>query len=35
MYDADEIMQKATGASFDVNVYIEYLTRKYTELYNL
>ena len=28
-------MQKATGASFDVNVYIEYLTRKYTELYNL
>ena len=35
MYDADEIMQKATGASFDVNVYIEYLTRKYTELYDL
>lgn len=35
MYDADEIMQKATGTSFDVNVYIEYLTRKYTELYDL
>lgn len=34
-YDADEIMMKATGKMFDVNVYLDYLCEKYTRLYNL
>ena len=34
-YDADEVMLKATGKPFDVNIYLDYLCDKYTELYNL
>lgn len=34
-YNAEEIMLKATGKPFDVNVYIQYLTDKYTSLYGL
>lgn len=35
LYDADIILEKATGKKFDVNEYIEYLEDKYTKLYNL
>lgn len=34
-YDAEEVMLKATGRPFDVNVYLDYLCNKYTKLYNL
>lgn len=34
-YDADEVMLKATEKPFDVNIYLDYLCNKYTELYNL
>lgn len=34
-YNAEEIMLKATGEPFDINNYIDYLTDKYTKLYNL
>lgn len=32
---ADEILEKATGKPFDPSYYIEYLTKKYTKLYQL
>ncbi len=35
LYEADEIMKKATGKEFDVNYYIEYLENKYKTLYQL
>lgn len=35
LYDANTIMEKATGKKSDVNEYIEYLENKYTKLYNL
>ncbi len=34
-YDADDIMQIATGEPFNVNYYIEYLEDKYNKLYHL
>ena len=34
-YDADEVLKMATGESFDVNYYLDYLEEKYTKLYNL
>ena len=34
-YEADEIMQRATGEEFNVNYYLDYLEEKYTELYQL
>lgn len=35
MYEADEIMKKATGSSFDVNNYTDYLIQKYGSLYGV
>lgn len=34
-YEADEIMKLATGESFDVNYYLDYLENKYSVLYHL
>lgn len=34
-YPAQEILIKATGRSFDVNVYLDYLEDKYSRLYGL
>lgn len=34
-YDAAEVMRLAAGSSFDVNYYLDYLEKKYTELYGL
>jgi len=34
-YEAPEIMRLSTGRDFDVNVYLDYLEKKYTELYKL
>lgn len=34
-YEAEDIMKKATGKPFDVNVYLDYLEDKYTKLYEL
>lgn len=35
LYNADEIFDKVCGTSFDPNTYIDYLIKKYTELYEL
>lgn len=35
LYDPSEIMVKATGKEFDVNLYLDYLEDKYTKLYHL
>lgn len=35
LYDADEIMKIATGESFDVNNYTDYLIQKYSVLYEV
>ena len=34
-YTAEEVMVKATGKPFDINIYIDYLIDKYSKLYNL
>ena len=34
-YTAEEVMLKATGKPFDINIYIDYLIDKYSKLYNL
>ncbi len=34
-YNTDELLLKMTSEKFDAKYYIEYLTKKYTELYNL
>ena len=34
-YDADEVLRRATGESFNVNYYLDYLEEKYTKLYHL
>ena len=35
LYPPEELLEKALGEKFDPNCYVEYLTEKYTKLYNL
>lgn len=35
LYDADEILRRSTGEPFNPSYYLDYLTDKYTKLYNL
>ena len=34
-YTPDEILEKATGEAFNINYYVDYLEKKYRQLYNL
>ncbi len=34
-YEADEVLRRATGESFDPDYYLDYLEEKYTKLYHL
>ena len=34
-YSPDEVLEKATGETFQVNYYLDYLEEKYRRLYNL
>ena len=35
LYDPDQIFEQACGEKFDVKYYVDYLTDKYTKLYDL